>query len=62
MANSMMSRMNTGYWLGACMIFSVGSLGIGYYFGMKQSENKYRPKVESLSERIKYLENGTTKS
>jgi hypothetical protein len=54
--------MNTGHWLGACMIFSVGSLGIGYYFGMKLSENKYRPKVESLSERIKYLENGTTKS
>ena len=44
------------------MIFSVGSLGIGYYFGVKLSENKYRPKVESLSERIKYLENGTTKS
>ena len=48
--------------VGSSILFSAGTFTIGVYIGKEHVENKLGPKFADLLERIKYLENGITKS
>ena len=44
-----------------CYGVSIFVAGIGYFCGKVTTEKKYRPMVENLLERVRYLEKGIAK-